>query len=135
MRRKNSGLLWALLGIIILALLVVLGFYRCPLRMIFGIPCPLCGITRAFLSLCTGHFAQSFYYHPLWPVVIIIAVVFVLSRKDIIHLSSKQIKIGEIIIGVLLIACFIIRHIMHSPVVAIHFDESLIYSFVKPFLS
>ncbi len=37
----------------------------CPLRIITGIPCPGCGMTRAALSVLTFHFAQALEYHPL----------------------------------------------------------------------
>lgn len=134
MRKKDPAIIIVILVLFILAVLVILGFYRCPLRMLFGIPCPLCGISRAFLCLFTGHFAKSFYYHPLWPIAVIAFMLFVLDRKSIIHLSRRQIRIGEITVAVLLVICYIIRHIMHSPVVEIHFDESLIYSYIKPLL-
>lgn len=134
MRKKDSAIIIVILVLLIMAVLVVLGFYKCPLRLLFGIPCPLCGISRALLCLFAGQFAKSFYYHPLWPLAVIVVIVLFLDRKRIIRLTKKQIRIGEITIAVLLVACYIIRHIMHSPVVEIHFEESLIYSYLRPFL-
>lgn len=46
-------------------------FYRCPFLFLWGIPCPGCGMTRAFLALLHLDFAAAFYYHPLFPVVIL----------------------------------------------------------------
>ena len=57
---------------IIALLLLFLWFsgYQCPLLFFFGIPCPFCGMTRAFLCLLSGDLTTAFYYHPLWPVVL-----------------------------------------------------------------
>lgn len=37
----------------------------CVLYTYFGLYCPGCGGTRAFISLLHGHFLQSLWYHPL----------------------------------------------------------------------
>ena len=37
----------------------------CPIRAVFGIPCPGCGLTRAFSALIHGRFVEALYYHPL----------------------------------------------------------------------
>jgi glucan phosphoethanolaminetransferase (alkaline phosphatase superfamily) len=39
--------------------------------ILFGIPCPACGLTRAAMSLAAGHFKESFHMHPLLILVII----------------------------------------------------------------
>lgn len=36
----------------------------CPSVLLFGLPCPGCGITRAFLLLLTGHPVQAFWMNP-----------------------------------------------------------------------
>lgn len=58
-------------------------FYRCPFLFLWGIPCPGCGMTRAFLALLHLDFAAAFYYHPLFPVVIfyILRGIFALYKK------------------------------------------------------
>ena len=38
----------------------------CLYKRFFGIPCPGCGLTRAFQSLLSGDLRKAFYYHPLW---------------------------------------------------------------------
>ncbi|NLK38811.1 MAG: DUF2752 domain-containing protein [Clostridiales bacterium] len=38
---------------------------NCPVRALFGYPCPTCGITRGLLSLVTFDFRGYFRYHPL----------------------------------------------------------------------
>jgi len=54
--------------------LIFSGFYHCPVDLIFGIPCPGCGMTRAFLCLLKGDLSGSLQMHPLLlPVLIFFA--------------------------------------------------------------
>ena len=39
--------------------------YMCPTMVIFGIPCPACGLSRAALLFLSGNFIESFRMHPL----------------------------------------------------------------------
>jgi hypothetical protein len=41
----------------------------CIFKLIFGIPCAGCGMTRAFLFLGHGHFVQAFHLNPNAPLV------------------------------------------------------------------
>lgn len=95
--------------IIGLFLLMCFGIYECPLRCVVGIPCPLCGMFRAFMNLIKGDLAKAFYYHPLWPVVVVAVVVALLKRFRIIHLTKRQIDIACIIIAVLFVMCYVWR--------------------------
>lgn len=42
----------------------------CPMPLTLGIPCPGCGITRAFGLATHGHLAEAYAFHPLWPLVL-----------------------------------------------------------------
>ena len=45
----------------------------CPIRYLFKLPCPTCGMTRAWLSVLHMDFNRAFYYHPLFitaPIII-----------------------------------------------------------------
>ena len=117
----------------LLLLLAILFKTGCPLDLVFGVPCPLCGTTRAFLSLLHGDISGAFYYHPLWPVTAAAMVMFILYRLEVIRLSEKAFTASCIILAALLLGCWIIRHIQGSPVVSIHFESSIagrIYMFV-----
>lgn len=46
----------------------------CPMRLLFGIPCPTCGITRSVSAILHGHLAVAFELHLLGPVVVLAAV-------------------------------------------------------------
>src|SRR6185503_20209663 len=39
----------------------------CPMALVFGLPCPGCGITRAFGHATHGLFREAFAFHALWP--------------------------------------------------------------------
>ncbi len=41
----------------------------CAFKNLTGIPCPGCGLTRSFVCLGHGHFADSVRYHPLGPIL------------------------------------------------------------------
>jgi len=39
----------------------------CPTALALGLPCPGCGLTRAFCFAAHGHFREALEFHPLWP--------------------------------------------------------------------
>jgi hypothetical protein len=45
------------------------GVVLCPFRALTGLPCPGCGMTRAFCSMGHGDFARAFGYNALAPFV------------------------------------------------------------------
>lgn len=47
------------------------GVVLCPFRAVTGLPCPGCGMTRAFCSIGHGDFAGAFGYNALAPFVFI----------------------------------------------------------------
>ena len=56
-----------------IVLLIVL-FYRCPVKLLFDVDCPGCGLTRAFLAALQFDFRAAFAYHPLFlPIGIVLA--------------------------------------------------------------
>jgi hypothetical protein len=52
-----------------LGLLVAYGPSFCPTALLFGVPCPGCGLTRATLALLHGDVAGALRLHPLAPVL------------------------------------------------------------------
>jgi len=43
----------------------------CPLKMISGLPCPGCGVTKSIYFFLTGDFLKSIHYHLFGPLVVI----------------------------------------------------------------
>lgn len=52
--------------ILIFAVLLFLGGYACPIYNTIGIPCPGCGMTRAYKLLFSGKIYDAFIMHPLF---------------------------------------------------------------------
>jgi hypothetical protein len=42
----------------------------CPVRTLFGVPCPGCGLTRALLSCLRGDLNDAVVTHPMAPVLL-----------------------------------------------------------------
>ncbi|MFR7750789.1 MAG: DUF2752 domain-containing protein [Collinsella sp.] len=73
----------------------------CVFRLMTGIPCPGCGMTRAWLAALRLDFATAFAYHPLfWVVPIAFVLAFV--REEV---TSSKLKRG-IDIALLLCVCW-----------------------------
>lgn len=52
----------------------------CPMRMLTGMPCPGCGLTRAFLLLLQGKVREATAMHPFWIAVLLLFFIFIGSR-------------------------------------------------------
>lgn len=110
------------LGIVTLVIVmsnIILGRI-CPLRMIFGIPCPGCGITRAFLLALQGRFHEATEMHLFWIPLTILVIVFLTVRyfvadEKLLERSKKVIKTCFIILMILLVIYYIYRMIMWYP--------------------
>ncbi len=60
---------------ILMGLLMIIGILLlldtgCVFYHTTGIPCPGCGMTRAYLAAMRLDFAEAFRMHPLWPVTV-----------------------------------------------------------------
>ena len=67
----------------------------CPLRSITGIPCPLCGMTRACVAALHGHLGASLAFNPVGVLVVIAAVVAVLRPQ---MLSRIRLPIWTVVV-------------------------------------
>ena len=41
----------------------------CPMHLVLGMPCPGCGLTRAFCLASHGHWVEAYSFHPLYPII------------------------------------------------------------------
>jgi len=62
----------AIIGGIAFVLSLFFDLNICVVYNIIGLPCPACGMTRAFMSAAKLNFRQAFSYHPLFFLVPII---------------------------------------------------------------
>ena len=104
-------------------ILAVLDLYKCPSDHLFGIPCPMCGLTRALLAVAQGDLQLSFYYYPLWPLIVIAVAAYVLYYFGFIRISGKIFRILAILLAFCIIACFVYRHMTDSPIVRLHTEN------------
>ncbi len=119
----------------IAAMFLILAFlyfvWKCPMRFIFGVPCPGCGMTRAAMSILRLDFKSAFYCHPLVflmpPVFLYIVHIRVLPQR----LGKKTEFIIAAVIVLLFIAVYIYRFYTGSEIVAPHFNKSLIYYLIQ----
>ena len=81
----------------------------CIFRLMTGIPCPGCGMTRAWLAALRLDFAAAFAYHPLfWVVPIAFVLAFV--REEVASSKLKRgIDIAVTVLCVLVVVVWIVR--------------------------
>jgi hypothetical protein len=96
---KNRWLRWQTFTVAGAAVVLLVSYFYVPGRMmplsfcmlknVFGIPCPLCGMTRSFCSLSHGHMTDAVVYHPAGPMlyaatfaVVGIGIYDLLARRD-----------------------------------------------------
>jgi hypothetical protein len=55
----------------------------CPFRLLTGLPCPGCGLTRSLVSLLHGDLSAAVLFHPLGPVAasVLLALVIIELRR------------------------------------------------------
>lgn len=61
---KNK--LYIALALLLLGGAFCIGLFPCRVRTVLGIPCPSCGMTRAYKALLTGDIRLAFQMHPLF---------------------------------------------------------------------
>ena len=82
---------------------LIITVYKCPIKAIFGVDCPGCGMTRAFRALVVLDIKAAFQYHQLFAIPIICVIY---------QLFYKQLQIKkryEIIFAISFIVMFIAR--------------------------
>lgn len=93
----------------------------CIYRATLGIPCPGCGMTRAFTSLLSGHYRESFAMNPLWPLVLAVVGLMLYIKLAGKTLGFKQWLLTKkgtqvlICLVFLIILVYIIRMILLFP--------------------
>jgi len=74
--KRFIGILILVTGSVLLYLFLSYDFWNCPIKLIFNLDCPACGLTRAFRSLLQLNIIESLKYNLLGIPLLIIAVYF-----------------------------------------------------------
>ena len=83
----------AIVSFLVLALVLTgLVLFGCPIYKIFGVPCPACGVTRAWLCLFRGDVAGAFRHHLFFFAVPFYLVLFVLVDNDLCGRLARAAK-------------------------------------------
>lgn len=99
----------------------------CALRIIAGIPCPGCGLTRAFLLLLQGKVKEATVIHPFWLPVLAVFAAFLICRYFIVN--DKKRKKAIYIIGILAIVIFVGMFVFYFYRMAMYYPkkEPMVY--------
>ncbi len=76
--KYNVKLLLITVGILLVAVVTDVG---CVWRNTLGVPCPGCGLTRAWLAFFEGNLHQAFEFHPLFWTIPIVGLMILFEDK------------------------------------------------------
>lgn len=130
--KSKKQILIIIISLFILILLSLLGLYRCPFKYIFGIPCPLCGMTRAFISLLKLDISKAFYYHAFWPVIVVLFILYFIFLFKNIKINKKMVFVLDVI-GILNLVYYFYRLFFLPGVLHIDFENSILYKILLIF--
>jgi len=98
----------------IVALSFIVFIYKCPIYVLFHIPCPGCGLTRANLAALRLDFKSAFMYHPLF-FFIPILVLYIVHRNKLKQKINPKIEVFILIsICLAFVIVYVIRLINNS---------------------
>lgn len=101
---------WIIFGSVSVAASLVRKLFldgECLMKDIFGIPCPACGMTRAFYSLMMLDIRSAFYFNPaFWtvPLMVVCGAMAALTKK-----RRTVWLVGVLVLTAIVIAVWIIR--------------------------
>ena len=111
--------------------LSLLKIYKCPIKLIFGVSCPLCGFTRSINCLFHKHFLKSFYYHALWPIFVIILMLHIISKLNLKWFNFKKYYTFLYLSLFINLLYYIYRITNNSKIINIEFSKSIIYKIIQ----
>lgn len=97
--------------------------FGCPVRLLTGVACPGCGMTRAVLALLRLDIGLAIEMHPLVFLLPVAAAVYLLRRR----IPKKAMTALCISALVLLTAVYFVRLNGQSDIVYADFESGLIY--------
>lgn len=101
-----------IIGLGSIAFVLLTGGSLCIIYNTTGIPCPSCGMSRAFKNLFTFNISGAFSCHPLFGLIILLPVIAFLNYK---FPNKKRENIVYIIMTVAFVLTWVVRMIILFP--------------------
>lgn len=121
----------------IVAVFVLLSatIWHCPVRLLFGIPCPGCGTTRACFSLLRLNVREAFLYQPVFFLNVLLFWYCIhrnIIRRNWIGRGRKwrekmEISLVGLVAAVVLLVYLVRLARQDSPVMEIHLEQGVIF--------
>ena len=111
----------------IIIFLFILFKYNCLFKFIFGVSCPMCGMTRAIISALTFDFKSAFYFHAFWPFIIIFVIIFALLKFKVLRINKEYIFMTLMVFSILNLTYYFYRLSIGSSIVNYNFNQSLLH--------
>jgi hypothetical protein len=114
---QKAVIVTAILGVYVFVLQTLTGTI-CLIYATIGLPCPGCGLTRAYLSFFGLNVFDALYSHPLFWAVPIVAFVYVKRRK--INAQLFTLFVVAVLIALTIVAVeFVPTKLMARPLIAV----------------
>lgn len=98
-----------------ISIFILLFNTKCIFKSIIGVPCPGCGLTRAWISFIKGTISEAFYWHPLFLMIPALAILILLYFKGSFIKYRRYILIAIVTIVGLYIIVYIVRMVILFP--------------------
>lgn len=87
---------------------------KCLVRELTGVPCPGCGITRAYIALAKGDVKLAWHYHPLFWFIGPLIIFLLIFQNRLLNKKKAQLIIG-IVSFILILGVYIFRMVTLFP--------------------
>lgn len=85
----------------------------CPIAILFGFPCPACGLTRAGISFLTAHFSTAFQMNPCI-FLLIPYFLYLWFYKYIFEKKPPYLTFITCLLGIIVFGIYILRLLTHT---------------------
>ncbi len=86
---------------------------NCLVKNLTGMPCPTCGMTRAFKSVIRFDFESAFEWHPLFWMIPFLAIVVILRKHP--HYKKFNSTVFWVVVSLIFISVYVVRMIFLFP--------------------
>lgn len=113
-KQKLSEKIITLASIAVLVVVMNILDIACLFKELTGIPCPGCGMTRAYISLLYLDVRSAFHYHPMFWAIPLLVLFYLFDGK----LFRQKWLNTTLLVGILagFIICWVVRMILGFPV-------------------